>query len=45
MTKLYEIKLRAGPVPRDIADNGYQSMGSFDAKILGKVKSAAHAER
>ena len=36
-TTLYEIKLRAGPVPREIADDGYQSMGSFDAKILRKV--------
>lgn len=37
-TTLYEIRLRAGPVPRDIADDGYQAMGSFDAKILGKVR-------
>jgi hypothetical protein len=40
-TKLYEIKLRVGPVPRDIADAGYQSMGSFNAKILGKVRPGA----
>jgi hypothetical protein len=40
-TTLYEIRLRAGPVPREIADDGYQAMGSFDAKILGKVRGAS----
>jgi hypothetical protein len=40
-TKIYEIRLRAGPAPADLAGDGPYGLGAFNVKILGQVLPAS----